>query len=103
MEQNPSVSAATEVRAVLEDEAASVGPHSTDFWVLAAALKRFIDGEGQGSLPLEVMTMHKALHAATSAHATELYVSENPLWVYTDTSKFFILLWGVEPTPARCD
>ena len=46
--------AASEVRAVLEDEATRVGPQSPDFWVLAAALKRFVDGEGQGSLPLEV-------------------------------------------------
>ncbi len=51
------VCAASEVRAVLEDDAASVGPHSADFWVLAAALKRFIDGEGQGSLPLEVINL----------------------------------------------
>ena len=38
---------------MLEDEATRVGPQSPDFWVLAAALKRFVDGEGQGSLPLE--------------------------------------------------
>ncbi len=49
--------AASEVRSVLEDDATSVGPHSTDFWILAAALKRFIDGEGQGSLPLEVINL----------------------------------------------
>ncbi len=43
---------------MLEDEATSVGPHSTDFWILAAALKRFIDGEGQRSLPLEVIHLN---------------------------------------------
>ena len=31
-----------------------MGPQSADFWVLIAALKRFIDGEGKGLLPLEV-------------------------------------------------
>lgn len=39
---------------MLEDEATRVGPQSTDFWVLAAALKRFVEQEGAGSLPLEV-------------------------------------------------
>ena len=32
----------------------SVSPESDDFWVLAAALKRFVDGEGKGCLPAEV-------------------------------------------------
>ena len=45
--------AASEVRAVLEDEATRIAPQSPDFWVLAAALKRFVEGEGGGSLPLE--------------------------------------------------
>lgn len=45
--------AASEVRAVLEDEATRIRPQSPDFWVLAAALKRFVYGEGGGSLPLE--------------------------------------------------
>ncbi|CAK0763153.1 hypothetical protein CVIRNUC_003029 [Coccomyxa viridis] len=43
----------SEVRAVLEDEATRIRPQSPDFWVLAAALKRFVYGEGGGSLPLE--------------------------------------------------
>jgi len=47
--------AAPEVRAILQDEAAAgVAAKSDDFWVLAAALKRFIEEEGHGSLPLEV-------------------------------------------------
>lgn len=51
---NPCCLAASEVRAILEDEATSVSPDSDDFWVLAAALKRFVDNEGQGCLPVEV-------------------------------------------------
>lgn len=46
---------------MLDDEAAIVGPQSTDFWILAAALKRFIDGEGKGSLPLEVANLPHTL------------------------------------------
>lgn len=33
---------------------AASAPQSPDFWVLVAALVRFIDREGQGQLPLEV-------------------------------------------------
>ncbi|KAG2486394.1 hypothetical protein HYH03_014972 [Edaphochlamys debaryana] len=44
-----------EVRGLLEDEAA--GPRlradSDEFWVLVAALRAFVEGEGQGTLPLE--------------------------------------------------
>ena len=98
------MSAATEVRAVLEDEAASVGPHSADFWVLAAALKRFIDGEGQGSLPLEVINLLQTLLRCHMAHSTrhhesrgplpmrsgnQVLMSEDPLWSHTDTSAQF--------------
>lgn len=46
--------AASEVRSILEDEAASVNKESDNYWVLAAALKRFIDNEGKGQLPIEV-------------------------------------------------
>lgn len=43
------------MRAILQDEAAArVAAKSDDFWVLAAALKRFVEEEGHGSLPLEV-------------------------------------------------
>ena len=48
------VHTASEVRTVLEDEATRVEPESAEFWILAAALKRFVEGDGQGSLPLEV-------------------------------------------------
>lgn len=37
---------------------------SPDFWVLVAALKRFIEQEGQGQLPLEVGHMRRARCAA---------------------------------------
>ena len=57
--------AASEVRSVLDDEAAIVGPQSTDFWILAAALKHFIDGEGESSLPLEVITSNAPLSSET--------------------------------------
>ena len=47
--------AAPEVRAILQDEAtASADAKTDDFWVLVAALKRFVEEEGHGGLPLEV-------------------------------------------------
>ncbi|KAL4859524.1 NEDD8-activating enzyme E1 regulatory subunit AXR1 [Chlorella vulgaris] len=48
----PSVS--SELQAVLDDPcAASITQQSPDFWVLVAALRRFIEQEGEGQLPLE--------------------------------------------------
>ena len=52
---------------MLEDEATRIDPQSSDFWVLAAALKRFVDGEGQGSLPLEA----RPLRAHAMAHPSQ--------------------------------
>lgn len=47
--------AASEVQAVLRDEkAASLTEQSTDFWIMAAALRDYVDAEGEGSLPVEV-------------------------------------------------
>lgn len=46
--------AASEVKAILNDAATSLTSNSDDFWVMAAALKRFVDAEGHGDLPLEV-------------------------------------------------
>ena len=46
--------AAAEVRTVLDDPEASVSETSDDFWLLTAALRRFVDHEGAGRLPLEV-------------------------------------------------
>lgn len=37
-----------------DDEATHVTESSPDFWLLAAALRAFVDEEGRGSLPLEV-------------------------------------------------
>ncbi len=48
--------AASEVKAIVEDEAASVSKESDNYWVLAAALKRYLDNEGNGQLPIEVYT-----------------------------------------------
>ena len=45
--------AASEVAALLTDEAATPSPSSDSFWVLVAALKRFVEGEGGGCLPLD--------------------------------------------------
>lgn len=45
---------ASEVRSILEDDAASVNKDSDSYWVLAAALKRYVDNEGRGQLPIEV-------------------------------------------------
>lgn len=42
------------MRAILADEKASqVTPSTPDFWVLVAALNRFMAAEGQGELPLD--------------------------------------------------
>ena len=38
----------------MEDPAAEPSSSSDDFWLLVAALKRFVASEGNGSLPLEV-------------------------------------------------
>mmetsp|Transcript_8982 Transcript_8982/g.19249 ORF Transcript_8982/g.19249 Transcript_8982/m.19249 type:complete len:537 (+) Transcript_8982:66-1676(+) len=47
-------SISSEVRSILEDEAASsLTADSDDFWVLAAALRAFVEQEGEGHLPLE--------------------------------------------------
>ena len=41
-------------RTILSDEKArSLTSHSTDFWIMVAALNRFLEAEGQGQLPLE--------------------------------------------------
>lgn len=48
--------AASEVKAIVEDEAASVSKESDNYWVLAAALKRYLANEGNGQLPIEVYT-----------------------------------------------
>lgn len=55
--------AASEVRSILEDEGTSVSPESDDFWVLAAALKRFVDNEGKGCLPVQVSPQGQMLLA----------------------------------------
>lgn len=54
--------AASEVKSILEDDAASVNKESDNYWVLTAALKRYIDNEGKGQLPIEVC-MAPLLHA----------------------------------------
>ncbi|GMH45533.1 hypothetical protein BSKO_13490 [Bryopsis sp. KO-2023] len=43
----------SEVKALLDDESAAPGPKSSNFWILIAALKEFVEGEGNGLLPLE--------------------------------------------------
>jgi amyloid beta precursor protein binding protein 1 len=44
----------SEVKAIIEDEAATnITANTADFWVLAAALGRFINTEGAGQPPLE--------------------------------------------------
>lgn len=46
---------ASEVREILDDSSASIsGADVDDFWILVAALKRFVENEGAGNLPLEV-------------------------------------------------
>jgi len=46
--------AASEVQALLQDACATTtSPSSSNFWVLVAALRRFVDAEGGGVLPLE--------------------------------------------------
>ncbi|KAJ1686884.1 hypothetical protein LUZ63_018274 [Rhynchospora breviuscula] len=43
----------SELRQIIEDSAAHVDSTSSDFWVLVAALKEFVNNEGGGEPPLE--------------------------------------------------
>lgn len=72
--------AAADVQAIMQDEAAeSASSSSDDFWVLAAALKRFVENEGCGSLPLEASHLWHALLATCLPHAaTVKNVKSNP-------------------------
>ena len=54
---NSGLYAASEVKAIVGDEAASVSRESDNYWVLAAALKRYLDNEGNGQLPIEVYAL----------------------------------------------
>ncbi|PSC68884.1 NEDD8-activating enzyme E1 regulatory subunit [Micractinium conductrix] len=57
----------SDLRAVLQDAAAaSITRQSPNFWVLVAALNRFIAQEGQGQLPLEGSIPD--MHASTQAY-----------------------------------
>lgn len=50
----PFFSTESELLSILEDEAANnLTPDSSDFWILAAALRTFIQNEGGGQPPLE--------------------------------------------------
>lgn len=60
--------AASEVKSILEDDAANVNKESDNYWVLTAALKRYIDNEGKGQLPIEVC-MAPGLHGPSVAYA----------------------------------
>ena len=57
---------AKEVQQILADERASLMPSSSTFWVLVAALRRYIAEEGRGSLPLEVPALSNALQQGSS-------------------------------------
>ena len=60
--------AASEVKAILDDPATAATARSDDFWVMAAGLKRFVQQEGNGSLPLEVcLTLAAAVLASLRA------------------------------------
>lgn len=61
--------AASEVRSIVEDEAVKVSKESDNYWVLAAALKRYLDQDGNGQLPIEV---HSNLTSFTPPVVTEL-------------------------------
>lgn len=43
----------SQLRQIIDDSAAEVNSTSSDFWVMVAALKEFIDNEGGGEPPLE--------------------------------------------------
>ena len=49
------------MRAILQDEATHVDAKSDDFWVLAAALRAFVEEEGHGALPLQARTFSPSL------------------------------------------
>ena len=54
--------AALEVHQLFADPAASVsGQEADDFWILVAALKRFVQQEGNGQLPLEASSIAPCL------------------------------------------
>eukprot|EP00887_Chlorella_sp_A99_P005358 scaffold1.g5358.t1 len=58
-----------ELRAILDDEAASpahFGPSTPSFWVLVATLRRFLEQEGAGLLPVEGSIPD--MHATTSLY-----------------------------------
>jgi lipopolysaccharide biosynthesis protein len=48
--------AAVEVQRIMADERTALTPSSSMFWVLVAALKRFVEEEGKGNLPIEVLS-----------------------------------------------
>ena len=74
-----AVGTAAEVQAIMRDEAADcAASNADDFWVLAAALKRFVENEGCGSLPLEV-TQHLACTAAACL-SYALHAIDSCLW-----------------------
>ena len=50
--------AAREVQAILQDsKAANLEASSDDFWVMAAALRDYVEAEGEGCVPIEVLPL----------------------------------------------
>ena len=57
-----------------------MSPESDDFWVLAAALKRFVDNEGKGSLPVEVGNLPASLPESLLAVVMHHDGGNNPVF-----------------------
>ena len=75
------------MRELLEDPEASVsGKDPPHFWVMVAALKRFVEDQGKGSLPLEVQSSPPSFFQWPNHHDLgfhekgRLYLPVLPAW-----------------------
>lgn len=57
---------------ILKDPATAVTASSDNFWAMAAGLQRFVEQEGNGSLPLEVHSARVQPASKTLALAAEV-------------------------------
>ena len=64
--------AASEVMEILKDPASAVTASSDNFWAMAAGLQRFVEQEGNGSLPLEVHSARAQPASKTLALAAKV-------------------------------
>lgn len=91
--------ASSEVRSILEDEATSVSPESDDFWVLAAALKRFVDNEGKGCLPVQGALPDMTATTALYLNLQRIYREQADRDVAAVTAHVHAILSSINRTP----